>query len=54
MHLGNIKLPLCYIINKQHVFEIDVIANVTLINLGFSKNLLEFSFGLNDQNLDKV
>ena len=54
MHLGNIKIPLCYIINKQHVFEIDAIANVTLINLGFSKNLLEFNFGLNDHNLEKV
>lgn len=53
LHLGMLRIPLCYIINKQHIFEIDVVANVTLINLGFSTNQLDFSFAPNDTNLEK-
>lgn len=50
MHLGHIRIPICYVINKQHMFEMDIIANVTLINLGFSAKELNFSFVPNDPN----
>ena len=36
-HLGQFKSPITYIINKQHIFEIDAVANVTLINVDFSE-----------------
>lgn len=36
------------------MFEVDVMANVTLINLGFSTTFLEFSFSPNDPNIEKV
>lgn len=47
IQLGNLRLPISYIINKHHVFEIDVLANVTLLNLGFSSKSLEFTFRQN-------
>ena len=47
-HLGQVRIPITYTINKNHVFEIDVVANITLLNLGFSVKSLEFSFSPNE------
>jgi hypothetical protein len=50
LQLGKQKVPFHYIINKQHIFEIDITANVTLVNLGFSSKNVKFNFVQNDYN----
>ena len=46
--LGFFKAPITYIINKQHIFEIDAVANITLINVEFSTKELKFIFSPTD------
>lgn len=52
--MGALRIPLTYVINRQHIFELDIVASVTLINLGFSTNQLDFNFSQNDCSLEKI
>jgi hypothetical protein len=52
--LGSQRIPITYIINKKHIFEMEVLANVTLVNLGFSTKHLKFSFVPHQPTFAKV
>lgn len=53
-HLGQFRSPVSYIINKQHIFEIDAIAMVTLVNVEFSTRELRFSFSSSDISFERT
>jgi LEA14-like dessication related protein len=46
--LGTVSLPLGYVINRHHSFELPVTAFVTLINVGLSTKIIELSFSPDD------
>lgn len=52
--LGAINLPLHYVINKEHIFEIYVTAYVTLVNLDISTKNVEFGFSPYDTSFEKT
>ena len=51
--LGELQIPINYIINKQHVFEIKVFAIVTLVNLELSSRSFVFNFNEDDVSFQK-
>ena len=48
--LGAICLPLTYIINRTHIFEIFITAYVTLVNLDISTKNIDLGFAAYDMN----
>ena len=53
MKLGQIKIPLGYIINQKYIFQVTITANVTLVNLELSTKNINFYFSENDLSFEK-
>ncbi len=51
--LGELELPLNYIINKKHVFEVKILAIVTLVNLELSSRSFAFNLNEDDPSFEK-